>query len=163
MTLNPFLRKCAQAFTRHVLRRFFSRYFRLELTAETITDEELNLRKVDAALRGGLATIGELRKMLEPTWGKTKKDDEWAGQGQGQQGGAPGAPAPGGAPGGGPAEHADPDTLAMQRQRPDNPEGQTSQGPRGPAKTLSDRTELLGRAMEKAFTNGHAKPVKLKP
>ena len=154
--LNPFLTKVGNVFSRKLLHPFYNRNFYLGLEGKSITDESLQEQQINTMGKLNLAKVGELRKLYKLP--KSDRDEEWVGEGM-QQGKGKSGQGQGGLE----------DMLRMspqerdkqvEKQRPNNSEGKGSQGPRGNGVMRpQDREEQLGKAFEKAFRNGHAKPV----
>ncbi len=175
MTLNPFLAKIAQKMTAGILKRFFNKRFACGLKGQSIKDDSIDGQVEQRLIGAGAIRIGELRKRngLPPS----EKDKEWAGAappGQGQPG-APGGAPPGGEAGGklpgllgelaGGGEEEDNDA---EKSRPDNDEGEGSLGPRMNRKSRfagmlpeahARRVAMIEARLEKAMSNGHARPA----
>lgn len=163
--LDPFFTKVANKLTRDLLRAHFDKTFLLEIEGKEITDEDQLDKKANTLGRLGAITYGELRKMYKMP--PSEKDDEWVTPAQGPRGdrmSSDGSQQPGGIPGDGGEEHADPMQLLMNRQRPDNDQGEGSQGGEGarggedkavaPRISPKDRFDKIMGRVEKAKSNG---------
>lgn len=170
MCLGPFLKKLSYSISHKILHPHFDRSFFAEIDGMAIEDDDIRFKEIDAMCKGGIAKIGEIRKKLKLE--KTDKDDEWyegpgqqQEQGAGAQGGE-GAPGEEGAAGGaagnplaallGGAKDKQAENPA-EKTRPENSAGAGGLGPR---KSLHDRHEQLMGRLEKAMSNGHAKPYR---
>lgn len=156
--LRPLMNKLAARHTKDVLEPFYSESVFLRLEADAVHDDELRERQIDNQLRGGIATVGELRnvygyELLGEPWEKERAfagGPKVGGQGNGSEQRDPET-----------GEHIDADDkrdFDSEVERVANAAGAGALGPRmkmrSPGVRNGHRAEAMLHAMEPLKSRG---------